>query len=279
MDLRLNGKVALVTGTGSQIGYGKAIALTLAKEGCDIISADIDFEGAKKTASVFKTFRYGMSQLSDKLVEKIGPDTFVCGKEVIKTGYDPEEKKYQLLFKDVIKRNEVEDMVKGALNQFNKIDILVNNAGASSELKPFLEMTKADWDFDIQVNLYGQMNVAQAVLPHMLSRRYGRIINVSGGQGIPTISVYGAAKAGIEAFTQALAREVGASGVIVNAVGPGLAMTGLVQKAPASFVEAYRQSSVLKRLCTPEDVAPVVAFLASDVCSYMVGQCLRLNAS
>lgn len=245
MDLGLRGKVALITGTGSQIGYGKAIALTLAKEGCDIISADIDFEGAKKTASE---------------VEALG-------------------RKAVALKVDVTKRAEVEDMVKVALNQFNKIDILVNNAGASSELKPFLEMTKDDWDFDIQVNLYGQMNVAQAVLPHMLSRRYGRIINVSGGQGIPTISVYGAAKAGIEAFTQALAREVGSSGVIVNAVGPGLAMTGLVQKAPAQFVEAYRQSSVLKRLCTPEDVAPVVAFLASDVCSYMVGQCIRLNAS
>lgn len=245
MDLGLKGKVALVTGTGSQIGYGKAIALTLAKEGCDIISADIDFEGAKKTASEVEAF--GRKALAMKV--------------------------------DVTKRTEVEEMVKEALNQFNKIDILVNNAGASSELKPFLEMTKTDWDFDIQVNLYGQMNVAQAVLPHMLSRRYGRIINVSGGQGIPTISVYGAAKAGIEAFTQALAREVGASGVIVNAVGPGLAMTGLVQKAPAQFVEAYRQSSVLKRLCTPEDVAPVVAFLASDVCSYMVGQCIRLNAS
>ncbi len=245
MDLGLRGKVALVTGTGSQIGYGKAIALTLAKEGCDIISADIDFEGAKKTASAVEAI--GQKALAVKV--------------------------------DVTKRTEVEEMVRVALNQFNKIDILVNNAGASSELKPFLEMTKDDWDFDIQVNLYGQMNVAQAVLPHMLSRHYGRIINVSGGQGIPTISVYGAAKAGIEAFTQALAREVGASGIIVNAVGPGLAMTGLVQKAPVQFVEAYRQSSVLKRLCTPEDVAPVVAFLASDVCSYMVGQCIHLNAS
>ena len=245
MDLGLKGKVAHVTGAGSQIGYGKGIVLTLAREGCDIIAADIDLEGAKKTAAE---------------VEALGP-------------------KAMAVKVDVTDRAEVDDMVKAVLKQFGKIDILVNNAGASSELKPFLEMTKEDWDFDINVNLYGQMNVAHAVTPHMISRQYGRIINVSGGQGIPTISVYGAAKAGIEAFTQALAREVGPSGVIVNAVGPGLAQTGLVLKAPAEFVEAYRQSSILKRLCTPDDVAPVVAFLASDICSYMVGQCIHLEAS
>jgi len=245
MDLGLKGKVALVTGAGSQIGYGKGIVLTLAREGCDIIAADIDLEGAKKTVAEAEAL--GAKAMAVKV--------------------------------DVTNRAEVDDMVKAALKQFGKIDILVNNAGASSELKPFLEMTKADWDFDINVNLYGQMNVAHAVTPHMISRGYGRIINVSGGQGIPTISVYGAAKAGIEAFTQALAREVGPSGVIVNAVGPGLARTGLVLKAPAEFVEAYRQSSILKRLCTPEDVAPVVAFLASDICSYIVGQCIHLEAS
>lgn len=169
-------------------------------------------------------------------------------------------------------------MVRKALGKFGRIDVLVNNAGASTPQKSFLTMTKKDWDYDININLYGQMNVAQAVLPQMLSRRYGRIVNISGGQGVPNISVYGAAKAGIVAFTQALAREVASSGVIVNAVYPGLAQTGLTKDASPEFMENYRRGSLLKRLCTGEDLAPVVAFLASDVCSYMVGQCVHLEA-
>jgi NAD(P)-dependent dehydrogenase (short-subunit alcohol dehydrogenase family) len=246
MDLKLEGKVALVTGAGSQIGYGKAVALTLAREGCDIIAADIDLEGAKKTAAE---------------VEALG-------------------RKAMAVKVDVANRGEVDAMVKKALEQFGKIDILVNNAGTSSEMRPFMEMTEADWDIDIKVNLYGQMNVAQAVLPQMMSRHYGRIISVSGGQGVPTISIYGAAKAGVEAFTRALSKEVASSGVIVNGVLPGLAETGLVApKASNEFKEAYKQGSSLKRLCTPEDMGPVVAFLASDVCSYMVGQVLHLDAS
>lgn len=244
MDLGLKGKVALITGAGSQIGYGRGIALTLAQEGCNIIAADIDLEGAKQTVDEVKTLG------CDALAVKV----------------------------DVTNRAEVDQMVKTVLERFGRIDILVNNAGASSPLKPFVEMTKADWDLDINVNLYGQMNVAQAVLPHMLSRRCGRIINISGGQGIPNISVYGAAKAGIVAFTQALAKEVATAGVIVNALGPGLGVTGLVNKtAPEDFLEQNKQRSALKRLCTPEDVGPAVAFLASDRCSYMTGQFIRLS--
>ena len=244
MDLGLKGKVALITGTGSQIGYGKGIAMTLAGEGCDIVSADIDLNGAKQTAEE---------------VEALG-----CKALAVKV--------------DVANRAEVDDMVKSALEKFGKIEILVNNAGTSSLLRPFVEMTREDWDLDIGVNLYGQMNVAQAVLPHMMSRRHGRIINTSGGRGIPNISIYGAAKAGVMAFTEALAREVASSGVIVNGIGPGLGETGLVHNAPAEFLEQNRQRSALKRLCTPDDVGPAVAFLASDLCSYMVGQFIHLSA-
>ena len=244
MDLGLKGKVALVTGAGSQIGYGRAIALTLAEEGCDIVAADIDLDGAKQTVADIEAS--GHNAMAIKV--------------------------------DVTNRADVDEMVKAALGKFEKIDILVNNAGTSSELKPFVEMTRSDWDIDIGVNLYGQMNVAQAVLPHMMSRKYGRIINISGGQGLATISVYGAAKAGVEAFTHALAMEVAPYGIIVNGVAPGLAQTGLTVKASADYMESYRQSSALKRLCTPKDVAPAVAFLASDICSYMAGQFVRLSA-
>jgi NAD(P)-dependent dehydrogenase (short-subunit alcohol dehydrogenase family) len=243
MDLRLKDKIALVTGAGSQIGYGKTIAVTLADEGCDVIAADIDLEGAEKTVALVR--ESGRKALAVKV--------------------------------DVIEQEEVDAMVKQSIDAFGRIDILVNNAGSSSELRPFLEMTEEDWNFDIGVNLLGQMRVARAVLPHMIFRKYGRIINTSGGQGIPSISVYGAAKAGVVMFTQALAREVAQYGIIVNAVGPGLGKTGLVYRAPEEFLESERQRSVLKRLCTPEDVAPVVAFLASDRCSYMAGQLVQLS--
>ena len=245
MDLQLKDKVALVTGAGSQIGYGKAIVMTLAQEGCDIVAADINLDWAKQTAAE---------------VEKLG-------------------RKALAVKVDVTKKEDVADMVAQAVNKFGKIDILVNNAGASTKEQPFMQMTEEDWAFDIGVNLFGQIRVARAVLPHMLARKYGRIINVSGGQGVPGISIYGAAKGGVVQFTRALAREVGGQGVFVNAVGPGLAKTGLVYRAPKEMLEGERNASALKRLCTPEDLAPVVAFLASDKCSYMMGQLVSLGTS
>ena len=245
MDLKLKGKVALVTGAGSQIGYGRAIAVTLAEEGCDVITADINLAWAEQTAAEIEG-RGGRA-----MAVKV----------------------------DVANRAEVDAMVKAVIEKFGRIDILVNNAGTSSKERPFMEMNESDWDLDVGVNLYGQMNVAQAVIPHMARQKYGRIVNTSGGQGIPTISVYGAAKAGVEAFTHALALEVAPLGIIVNGVLPGLGDTNLVKRNTEEFMESNRQMSALKRLCTPQDVAPAVAFLASDVCSYMVGQFIRLSTS
>jgi len=243
MDLKLKGKVALVTGAGGQTGYGRNIATTLAVEGCDIVAADINLQGAQMTASEIEGL--GRAALAIKV--------------------------------DVRERAEVDAMVRAAVDRFGRIDVLVNNAGASSRERPFLEMTRADWDLDIDVNLIGQMNVAQSVLPHMIARKYGRIINTTGGRGIPTISVYGAAKAGVVAWTHALAGEVARFGVIVNGIAPGLGDTGLTAGAPAGFKEGNAQRSMLKRLCRPEDVGPAVAFLASDVCSYMAGQFIELS--
>lgn len=243
MELRLTGKVALVTGAGSQIGYGKAIASILAREGCAVAAADIIPEWAQQTAA-----------------------------EIEEAGY-----RAMAVQADVRNRTEVDLMIRAVIDKFGRIDILVNNAGASSGEKPFMQMTSADWDKDLQTNLVGQMNVAQAVIPCMVKQKYGRIINTSGGQGIPSISVYGAAKAGIEAWTHALALEVAPFGIVVNGIAPGLGKTGLTANAPPEFLEANRERSALHRLCTPSDVAPAVAFLASDVCSYMVGQWIRLG--
>jgi NAD(P)-dependent dehydrogenase (short-subunit alcohol dehydrogenase family) len=245
VDLKLKGKVALVTGAGSPAGYGRAIALTLAEEGCDVIAADLNLEWAEQAAVEIE--KKGVRAMAVKV--------------------------------DVANRDEVDAMINAVIKEFGRIDILVNNAGTSSKERPFMEMNKADWDLDIGVNLYGQMNVAQAIVPHMAKQKYGRIINTSGGQGIPTISVYGAAKAGVEAFTHALALEVAPLGIIVNGISPGLGETNLTRRNTVEFMERNRQMSALKRLCTPQDVAPAVAFLASDVCSYMVGQWIRLGTS
>jgi len=236
MDLKLKDKVALVTGTGSQIGYGRGIALTLAQEGCDIISADMDLDGARRTAEA---------------VEATG-----CKALAVKV--------------DVRDRSEVDTMVRRGLEEFGKIDILVNNAGVSSRWKPFVEMTKGDWDYDIGVNLYGQMNVAQAVLPHMLSRKSGRIINTSGGQGIPGISLYGAVKGAIVQWTRALAKEVASSGIIISVYSPGLGATGLTANDPREMGNMAK-TMPMGRLCTPEDVGPLVAFMASELSNYFAG--------
>jgi len=236
MDLKLKDKVALVTGTGSQIGYGKGIALALAREKCDIISADIDLKGAAQTAAEVEVLK------RRALAVKV----------------------------DVRNRDEVDDMVKKGLEKFGKIDILINNAGVSSKWKRFVEMTRKDWDYDIGVNLYGQMNVAQAVLPHMISRKSGRIINTSGGQGIPGISLYGAAKGAIVQWTRALAKEVASHGIIVSVYSPGLGATGLTANDPREM-ESLAKASPLGRLCTPEDVGPLVAFLASELSNYFAG--------
>jgi NAD(P)-dependent dehydrogenase (short-subunit alcohol dehydrogenase family) len=233
MDLKLTDKVALVTGTGSQIGYGKAIALTLAEEGCDIVSADKDIKGAEQTAE-----------------------------EVISRG-----RKALAIEVDVRNRREVDEMVKSTTDEFGKIDILVNNAGVSSKWKPFMEMNNDDWDYDIGVNLYGQMNVAQAVLPHMVSRKSGRIINTSGGQGIPGISLYGAAKGAVVQWTKALAKEVAPYGIIVSVYSPGLGATGLIRDDPREL-DSLAKNNLLGRLCTPEDVGNLVAFMVSEKSSY-----------
>ena len=236
MDLRLKDKVALVTGSGNRIGYGRGIALSLAQEGCDIVSADIDLEGARQTVAEVEAA--GRSALAVKV--------------------------------DVRNRDEVDAMVAQALEKFGRIDILVNNAGVSSKWKPFVEMTRDDWDYDIDVNLYGQMNVAQSVLPHMIAHGAGRIINTSGGQGIPGISMYGAAKGAIVQWTRALAKEVGPSGVVVSVYSPGLGATGLTAKDPREM-EQMAKMSPLGRLCTPDDVGPLVAFMASELCDYFAG--------
>ena len=242
----LKDKVALVT--GGRRGIGRGIALRLAKEGCDIISADMDVEGAQTTAD-----------------------------EVNATG-----RKAIALKLDVSNQNEVNDMVKTALKQFNKIDILVNNAGGATPPSPFVEKPETDWDKDINLNLRGVMNCTKAVLPQMISRQSGKIVNISsvgGIDGVPTGSAYGAAKAGVINFTTGLAREVMESGINVNCIAPGLGATQFYNDFPAQMIELSKKMAAEGKATTPQDIGNVVAFLASDVSIRILGQCLRVSGT
>ncbi len=251
MDLGLKDKVALVTGVGNQRGYGCGIAVYLAQEGCDIIGVDIDLEGAEKT-----------------------------GEQVKALG-----RKYLAIKTNVANRAEVKDMVKKAIAEFGKIDILVNNAGTSTVLMPFIDMSEEDCDILVDVNLHGQMNVGREVIPHMISRKYGRIVNITGGQGGANISVYGASKAGVGAWTKSISAELVDKGIIVNGIHPGLGNTGLnmIGRGGRYLTEEEEREFAetrfgLQRFCKGEDMGPLVAFLSSDVCSYMVGELLSMTA-
>ena len=241
MDLGLMDKVAIVTGAGSPIGFGKATALTLAREGCDIIANDINLGDAQQTAA------------------KVG----ALGRKAI------------AIKADVTKRNEVNDMVKEVLDKFGRIDILVNNAGAAIARGPFVEQKEEDWDKDIDLNLKGVMYCAKAVLPQMLERKYGKIVNISSGaakRGGPNVEAYAASKAGVGGFTKSLALAVAAQGVNVNCIAPGIAVTNFVGGKISPLVQVMIDEVPQKRATVPQDIANMVAFLASDVSANITGQ-------
>ena len=252
MDYGLKGRVALVTGTASQVGMGKAICLTLAQEGCDIVSTDINLEGAKQTADAVKAL----------------------GRKCI------------ALQVDVTKGTDVDLMVKAGLKEFGKIDILVNNAGGNMIMgTPFLEQNSDMWQKDIALNLYGTMNCAKAVIPGMVERKYGKIINFASivaklGLGGP--GSYAASKAAVLAFTRGLASQFGPSNINVNAIAPGMLNTNFFAALPgkvqtAMFAEVAGMAP-LKRNQEVTDIANAVAFLSSDVSRNITGQCIQVDS-
>jgi 3-oxoacyl-[acyl-carrier protein] reductase len=173
----------------------------------------------------------------------------------------------------------VNEMVKAALAKFGKIDILVNNAGGTSAAKPFVDKTEEDWDFDINLNVRGVFNCTKAVLPHMIERRTGKIIIISSGAGkagLPYHSTYIAAKGAAITFTKALALEVIDYGINVNGIAPNIGDTNFLVhgKIRREFFKQAVEITSAKRATTPQDVANAVAFLASDVSSYILGQAL-----
>lgn len=243
MELGLEGKVAMVTGAGSQVGFGRGIAMILARQGCDVIVNDIDKEGVKKTADD---------------IEALGRRSLA-------------------IVADVTKLAEVKDMVKKALEKFGRIDILVNNAGRTTRPTPFVDTPEENWEKVFNLNLYGVFYCTKAVLPQMLERKSGKIINIASGAGIsgmPRCVHYGASKAAIIAFTKGLSKEVIGSGINVNAVAPGVGDTKflITGEFPEGEIDRAVATVPTRRSTTPDDVGNMVAYLASDLARQVVGQ-------
>ncbi|KKW10379.1 MAG: 3-oxoacyl-(Acyl-carrier-protein) reductase [Candidatus Gottesmanbacteria bacterium GW2011_GWB1_49_7] len=240
----LHGTTAMVT--GSTRGIGLAIATEFAKNGATVI-----LHGSKKS-------RYGLDALN--MVKKYSPASSIC-------------------FFDVANRKDVARECGRILRQHPKIDILVNNAGilASALLT---SMTYTQWDRVIKTNLYGVFFVTKAVLPAMISHKYGRIINMSsiaatlGDWGMTN---YGASKAGILGFTKSLSKEVARYTITVNAICPGLVDTGIMDNVSAEYVSKMLAKIPLRRKASAAEVAQLITFIASAKASYITGEAIHIN--
>jgi 3-oxoacyl-[acyl-carrier protein] reductase len=241
---RLKDKIALVTGAASGIGQG--IAIAFAREGADIVIADRSPEAkaAETIAGIKKHGRQGM---------------FVQA--------------------DVADEASVQAMAKAALARFGRVDILVNNAGIFTE-SLIENLSIADWDKVMNVNLRGVFLCTRALLGQMLERRDGRIINIAsqlGQIGGKSIGHYAASKAGVIGLTKSLAREVATRGVLVNAICPGPIETPLLESETEEWRSAKLAELPIGRFGTVDEVTPTAILLASADGAYYVGQSLGPN--
>lgn len=243
MDLCLREKVALVTGGGQ--GIGQAIALSFAYEGAYVAVADRNLTAAETVAGEIQAA--GGKALAVQV--------------------------------DVTDQVQVSAMVEAALSSFGQIDILVNNAGTAFH-KFFSQSTSQDWEIDFNVNLRGAVNCSKSVIQQMIDRRYGKIVSIAsdaGKIGEARLVTYSAAKAGVIAFSKALAKEVGRYGINVNTISPGTIETPLAMGLLGDNVEQVVKSYAIRRLGQPQDIANAVLFLSSDAASFITGQSLSVN--
>jgi len=241
--MRLKDRVALVTGSAQ--GIGREIALTLAKEGADVVISDINLEKASKTSAE---------------IEAMGRKSLALALNV--TDYA-----------------SVEECLNKILDKFGKVDILVNNAGITKD-GLLLRMSESDWDAVINVNLKGTFNCTKAVSKVMIKQRSGKIVNIAsiigiignGGQ-----ANYSASKAGIIALTKTTAKELASRNVTANAVAPGFIQTDMTAKLPEDLKAKMLSAIPLNKLGLPSDVANVCLFLASDEAGYITGQTIVVD--
>jgi 3-oxoacyl-[acyl-carrier protein] reductase len=239
----VSGKTAIVTG-GAQ-GIGEAISMALAKEGASIAIIDVNLEKAQATADN---------------IRKLGVEA-----EAFKA--------------DVSNNTEVGEVVDKILDRFKKIDILVNNAGVTRD-NLLIRMTEQEWDLVIAINLKGTFNFTQKVGRIMMKQRAGAIVNISsviGLMGNAGQTNYSASKAGVIGITKSVAKELASRNVRVNAVCPGYIQTAMTDKLTDDVKAKMLEFIPAKTMGTPQDVANVVLFLASDMSNYVTGETIRID--
>jgi len=242
--MSLKGKTALITGSGR--GLGKAIALKLAQMGANIVLNDI---------------------LTSDSVDSTAKEFMDAGYNVIVTKGD------------IRNSEDVENMMKKAVDAFGSLDILVNNAGITRDML-MIKMSEKDWEDVISINLTGAFICTKAAAKIMIKQRSGKIINISsvaGVMGNPGQANYSASKAGLIGLTKSTAKELASRNITCNAVAPGLIVSKMTDVLSDKVKENYLNSIPLKRFGTPEDVANVVGFLASDDSNYITGQVIHID--
>ncbi len=249
MDLGFKGKVALVTGAGSQIGFGKQIALLLAKEGCDAVAVtDINVDDAKLTAEEIK---------------KLG-------------------KKSIAVKADITNPADVAALVKAVMDEYKTIDILCNVAGGIASRVPYDQAKPEEWDKDIRLNLYSIMLTCQAVLPHMKEKKAGVIVNIGSGStrmyAHGTGNTYAISKAGVDTFTKQFAFNEAKNGIRCNCVAPGPAPTNFIPGPDKQgMVSMMAKTIPMGRGATQADIANATIFFASEMSSYITGAVLHVS--
>ena len=250
--MRLNGKVAIVTGAGQ--GIGAATALKFAREGAHVAVCDMNHDAVSEVVAA----------------------CHAAGAAGVAGGSSIEALGFTL---DVTNRAAVDDMVANVRERFRKIDVLVNNAGITRDAR-LQKMTLAQFDDVIDVNLRGVFHASQAVVDTMIEQGAGVILNASSVVGIYGNygqTNYAAAKFGVIGFTKTWSRELGPKGIRVNAIAPGFIDTPILATVPPEVLAKMREQVPLRRLGTPDEIANIYAFLASDEASYINGAVIEAS--